>query len=268
MSDLVLPSLWVPERRIRKPSFNFIRNLMSPMPGRMISGGKTVTFEGLLLSYEPQAWWKLNEANGSSTVADSSGNGWTGTCAGVTLGATGPGIVPGATACHFSSGPTSTGIGIQMSGPLAPFQDHDFSVIAMVSDVNTGATQNPAIFSVGKNETTDECMAWSVVPPDWAIGQWFDDWTSSIAEDTSGAWHFMSYTYHAATKTGTMYKDGTGAVSHTFTGVLNVPNGYYVNVGNGLGADPWLTWIGTLAEVAVYNFQLSSGQLSALNALV
>lgn len=60
-----------------------------------VSASITVaTYDQLVASLSPSAWWKLNDAVGSTTVADSSGNGYTGTITGgVTLGQ--PGAIVG-----------------------------------------------------------------------------------------------------------------------------------------------------------------------------
>lgn len=45
-------------------------------------------YDTAVAGYAPAAWWKLADSNGSSTAADSSGNGWTGTATSVTFGET------------------------------------------------------------------------------------------------------------------------------------------------------------------------------------
>ena len=71
-----------------------------------IGGTSQLTYDQFLATFVPTAWWKLADAVASSTAADSSGNGWTGTVSGtVTFGET-PGPIAGTasdTAALFGS---------------------------------------------------------------------------------------------------------------------------------------------------------------------
>ncbi|TNA12128.1 hypothetical protein EMF73_34460, partial [Klebsiella pneumoniae] len=93
------------------------------------------SYDSYLASLNPSAWWKLADAVGSGTVADSSGNGHTGTVTGgVTFGQTGP-IVGGKAAAFDGS-----------TGYIATAYQPTFETITIAVWANAVADLGPFTF--------------------------------------------------------------------------------------------------------------------------
>ena len=105
----------------------------------LLSSRATMTYDAYLRTLAPSGWWKLSDAVGSLTAADSSGNGYTGTVnGGVTFGQPGPiAGAPQDTAALFDG--TSGYVAVGTEAALAPFGT-DFTVLGWIRPSSSPAT--------------------------------------------------------------------------------------------------------------------------------
>ena len=213
-------------------------------------------YDALLRSFGPSAWWKLADAVGSSTAADSSGNGYVGTVnGGVTFGQPGPiASTPADTAALFDqSGAVqyiSTGLAVPVGG--------DFTALAW-GYPETGLGGDLLIARSGY----DACGILSQSNSDGTISFGATVYTGGnnynfeSAHRPMNAWYFVVASY-SATAGMTLYVNGAVAMSEpTWTG------------GNTLVAD-WSigdttgNWTGLAAQCAPFPTALSAAQIAAL----
>ena len=190
-------------------------------------------YNTLLASLNPLVWWKLDDAPGSTTAADSSGNGHNATATNVTFGSAGP--VAGGTAASFN-GTSST----LTSSYVLPALDQITAMVwyyvsAWPSGFNPRYVTNnhadgtPYVgFELFLNDPTQ-------VPgqsPMFCVG---DGSTSSqqtglANSGTAGQWHMMVGTYDG--KTVSVYQDGQLLASSSFSGQIATST---FGVGGGFG---------------------------------
>jgi len=247
------PELVLPQRGI------WLYKLMpkSPIP--------KLTYDATVLFDAPQAYWKLNETNGSSTVADATGNGWTGTTVGSpTLGdVSSPGTI-GGTTCAFANDPasgTSSKFTIAPSGVLlATLQSHDFTLEGWVWLSSSWASTQNQIFAAGDGFTTDQALQFQYESgPTFNVDFWADGFNTAKTI-TTNTWHHVAWTFTTATKVSHFYVDGSDiGTTHTHTGQ---PNMNANNWAIGGSSTYWRSWYGKLSRIALYNYVLSSSQVS------
>lgn len=223
-------------------------------------GGPT-GYDKLVASLGPSGWWKLADAVGSTTAADSSGNGYTGTVnGGVTFGEAGhPWWALGYTGALFDG---STG-DITIATPaalLALFQDHDFTVTGWANPTSSFGQQ--AIFSLGQGITAGEGFGLFLNSGYWhATGAYQDIQDPTAA--TLSVWQQATATFVASTGLMTLYVNGGEVVSGSFASGVNVPTTTTTAyIGQGAWFPAWFD--GDLAEVAVFDFALTAAQISQL----
>lgn len=215
-------------------------------------------YSDVILADGPVGYWRLNDAVGSGTVADSSGNGYTGTVnGGVTLGETGflasaatcakfdgsTGYISCATANYFTGGDISVeGWILQLvRQPWARLLDFGNGPASDNIFVTTSAGNNdgPTMFGVYQGATASQ---WGT-PGLEALGQWY---------------HFVGVL------SGTdqvMYVNGVAVVTNTGSVVDNNVS----RADNYIGHSNWAGdsyYNGYLAEVAVYNKALTAQQVA------
>lgn len=229
-------------------------------------GPSAATYDAVVLADGPEAFWKLDEPNGSATVADSTGNGNTGTVSATAptpgLGqATAPGTIGGTSLGIAGSGNPAEYYGINpQAGLLAALQNHDFSIESwsLRATPMLGNTPN-MIFNAGNARANDQQFIYDYNTGGFAVGFWNDDWQVPSA-GTQGDWHQTIFAWVHATKVGTWYTDGASVGNHTFAASLNVNN-----LGWSIGANPntaigWNAWNGNLSRISVYNYVLTATQ--------
>lgn len=233
--------------------------------GPSYSIAPTAAYDGLLKSFAPQGWWKLADASGSSTAADSSGNGYTGTATSVTFGETGP--VTGNTAGSFNG--TSSAV----TTTLNPSGWNALSVVGWYNFNGTfPATTNPRIVA---NDHTDQPgddngFELFIAGADTTSGVYWYVGNGSVAASVTvpnvghaSGWHMLVGVYDGSS----IYVYQDGAV----IGSASAPGGPVSKGSNGVGIgfDPAYTGdyvAGYLAEVAVFDAVLSPVAIQRLYA--
>ena len=89
----------------------------------------------VVLPYPPEAYWPLNDRSGSTTAADLSGNGYTGTYVGATPGV--PGLMPAVSDTAASFDGADDYVSVPGSSNLDPA---DMTVEAWVNPTSLGST--------------------------------------------------------------------------------------------------------------------------------
>jgi hypothetical protein len=227
-----------------------------PHPLPLMIGG--LSYNAYLASLAPVAWWELDDPAGSTTVADSSGNGLTGTVnGGVTLGSTT--APPGGTSALFNG---STGyISIPHTFALA-----SFSMVTWV--LKPSATNYPRVFSTGNYYSTGSGFGFQADSSNWVWA------VASTAKNTSGylngsplndgKWHMFVGTFNAANGQSLLYEDGAQNASGTATEVQTTQTTAYIGYG---GPGDGNYYPGNIAQVAIFNYPLTAQQVSALYSL-
>src|SRR5579884_3764625 len=131
-----------------------------------------------VLATSPALYWRLNDPAGSSVVADSSGNGWTGTVgSGVTLGQ--PGALPAdssAGAAYFNNTANAT---IRSSySPFVAGSQRTFMGWGNLSDFSTAAalfgSNDSDPYDAGLFVQTNQSVHWRAQGPNDLI--WTNAW--------------------------------------------------------------------------------------------
>ena len=221
-------------------------------PNQSAPGFVTTSYDQLVTSMHPAAWWKLADAAGSTTAADSSGNGYTGTVnGGVTLGQ--PGAIastPSDTAALFDG---STGyITSSFAAPMASattvawFNMPATNINALILNSSTSGGYN-----IGVSNGTG-----SAVGDTLTLGLPF-----VIAVPTGVAvapgWHQVVLVLDASGHQQVFY-DGQLVYSGTYT-IATAPAAWEIG---GAGNSAW--WPSDIAQVAVFPTALTAAQVLAL----
>lgn len=111
-----------------------------------IGGVAQLTYDQVLSSLAPTAWWKLADAVASTTAADSSGNGWTGTATSITFGET-----PGPIAATASDTAALFGSSSSIATSFNPSGITQFSMGAWV---NMGGLTPSASYYLAASDAT------------------------------------------------------------------------------------------------------------------
>lgn len=220
-----------------------------------------MSYDSLVLSDGAVAYWKLDDANGAATIADSTGNGYTAT--------TGANFASGLGTVDSPSGLSGTCLALtgQASGGTATatltatgtlltcMQTHDFSIEAWLKQSDTGASY--AAFAAGVLGTTDQNVIMTNETGNAGVRFDNDNWTAITA--LPAAWTYCVFTFTTSTKVGRYYKNGTVIGStNTFTGQPNPGSARYIG-----GSDAFHSWFGHMQRLAVYPSVLSSAQVTA-----
>jgi alpha-galactosidase len=224
---------------------------LDPGAATAIRYRKVTSHAALLAAAEPAGWWRLGEGSGSGTVADSSGNGLTGSASGVAFGA--PAAIAGDT--DTAAGFDGSSSHINLGNPTA-LQLTTCSVEAWVQTTNTAhAGQAVAI----------KWYAWGLflavgVP---ALYDWHADVRHQCGTDAfvaDGQWHHVVLTFqNAVTNATRIYVDGELRLTTTVT-IQNNDHQVIIGAGNIPATTDWYT--GTIDEVAIYPRLLTAGEIA------
>ena len=185
-----------------------------------VGGTSQLTYDQLVSTLVPTAWWKLADASGT-TAADSSGNGWTGTATSVTFGET-PGPVVGTaadTAALFGSSAVIT-------TSYAPSGQSAFTVAAWVN--MEGLSPSTAYTLVATDKTSSTNNGFEFLLNDNS-GSWYpqmyvgngsanvngESGVGTYPLATSG-WQFIVATFSAGTEAVKIYVNAV-ATGHSAT---------------------------------------------------
>src|SRR5262252_2597197 len=244
--------------------------LVTKLTGTLVAqggvGGPGGSYPASVLADAPSLYWRLGEIAGSTTVADSSGNGGTGTIGtGVTLGNSGPLVGDGNTSAYFPN--TDAG---HIQGPyLACFNGGPWSVEWWGSHPNNPGQDFPSLV------IADAKAGYQYIATLGAGGPKIDFLTETTTSGTPysagyGIWHHYVCTFDPASRLGRIYVDGAAVPDgpHTFAQASIVTSGSYT--GNGLrvggiyeGNGQHTSMLGYLDEVAVYPVVLTPARILA-----
>jgi hypothetical protein len=219
-----------------------------------------VSYDSYLSSLNPSLWWKLADVVGSVTALDSSGNGHTGSVVGtVTFGSSSaPTVISPATSALFDG---TSGLVIISSNVIGVFPTQ-LSLVCWFRTV--GSIAAPVIFDIespSNGSYVDVAIVSGTVRFECGIGT--TTIASSSASVNDGNWHMAVLTLNTS-HVMNGYIDGVSVISPTT--VVN-PS---LNMGNPftrMGSDFFGNFFsGYMCEGAVFNYALSSTQISALYA--
>lgn len=229
-------------------------------------------YDRLLASYSPVAWWKLADASGSATAADSSGNGYGGTVSGgVTFGEVGPipgtpsdtgALFDGSTGYVSSTLPALTGaLTLIAWAKLASATPAEYGGIA---GFRLGKGANPTAPATGEfyflqlqGTANLECRFQNLAGTNYA----FENVPLSV-----GTWQMLAMTYDGSS-TLTLYIDGSQYGTVAASGALGALSDAF-----GIGAN-WNSiqgafnfFGGEVAQTAVFTRALGASQIAELYA--
>jgi titin len=223
------------------------------------TGPASSGFDTLVSAFSPAAWYTLNDSSGSTSAADSSGNNNTLTTSGtVTFNRAGP-IVPspGDTGALFSSSALSGASGLGESsawsvGLWAKTSTSSSLPAAISIDVPGSWPDDLAILYIGENtENGGTRVYWNNA--------------SALTTNTSvvdGTWHY--YVLELSGTTLSLYIDGSLAASSTVAPESFTPTSLSLGATNDNGSLVQ-NFNGSLSEVTVFNYPLSSTQIATLD---
>jgi YD repeat-containing protein len=207
-------------------------------------------YAAAVLGDGPEAYWKLDEASGT-TANDATGHGHTGTIAGgVTLGAPGALVGDPDTAMHFDG---STGKITVANLTGLPSGASPYTIEAWVNFTGSG---NQGMAGWGNYGTALQ-MNVLRTESNYGIRNYWgnnDLWVATPINPWSGAWHYVVASYDGTTRR--IYYDGMWINQDTPA----APNVQLTNFTLGVSnSTEWLA--GTLDDVAIYTRALSQDQI-------
>jgi len=236
------------------------------------------TYANAVLADSPNAYWRLGEPAGSTTVVDSSGHGWTGTISGTeTLGAAGA-LMNDPDTAMLSPGAGDVQTQYVQSSVTAYSEElwlkstqTDPHVMLLEDRGNppTGLSLTIWLGQNGGNTTGTGLLTFEMDTNNIDIGQ------TTVAPYNDGLWHHVVGTWSAPAGTAiapsqfTIYVDGqlvpTYADNNNYCGCPTPTSPLSGNGGTVFGGYPGQTaFKGTLDEVAIYPAALSASQVAAL----
>ncbi len=218
------------------------------------------TEEDIAKSFTPAAWWELADAAGSTTAADSSGNGNTGTVNGsVTFGKAGP-LEGGTTAAfdgstgsittalNFASSWTALSLAAWVQIPAASTQ---VSGVVGNSNAASGGGASLQVSDSGGDLAIELNISTSAGP---VSASFVNDIGVAWAD---GNWHHVAVTWNGSTVDG--YLDSQLIGSAAVTGTLTAGSSA-VCIGDAGGS----YFLGNIAQVLVTNWALPQADVVAL----
>lgn len=224
-------------------------------------------YDTLLAGYSPLLWWKLADPPATTTVADSSGNGYTGSVTpnggSVTFGGAGP--VSGETSALFA-GVTP----YVLSGTL-PTTQAPFTAIAWMKTTITGSTYGAEIVNTRPPGEMSFDLAYGVgnvasnFTCDFGTGAaWLDTGVAgTVTAPNDNLWHMVVVV--ATTTTYDYYLDGVSFASGSLAGTTLLCDATHPLT---VAAYPALLgnsqFNGSLAQIALIPSALTAPEIAAL----
>jgi Concanavalin A-like lectin/glucanases superfamily len=222
----------------------------------------SLAYDRQVLADSPAVWWKLADASGASTAADSSGNSNTGTAANVTFAVPGPVTGNATETAGLFNGTSST-----ITSTWQPATPAAFTIEAWVNMRGATPSGSPRIAA---NSHPDGDSKGFQLMLNLSTSQWFPEVffgngsasqsaQAPIALPTSG-WHHIAATF--GTGTIRLYVDGIQVATASLTG----PLGTGAAGGLGAGFNPAYSGdylAGMIGQVAGYTTALSAARILA-----
>lgn len=196
------------------------------------------------------AWWKLDDASGTSAV-DSSGNGYAATLTGSPLPRWTNGLLAGAVwldGVDFQGYAQAPSITYGTNFSLAAWVLPDNLSVAYRRIFETRFAYN---FYLGSGPEMTNAL-WIVNNP--SIG------TCKGGQFTAGSWAHVCGTYDAASGQGILYFNGVAVNTNTFTAPTNGPWVGYI--GSSYVHDS--KWLGRIDDVRVYSRAITPAEVSTI----
>ena len=222
------------------------------------------SYETQVAALSPRAWYKLGEPVGSTTAADSSGNGYTGTVTGtVNFGQSGP--FPYLTTVSGFSVNASSGYITSNTGVVATtnvsmgawFNMPAATASGIILMLHNAATNTGYGFGIGSNSAPNADALGNTLQGLFENVRWIP--TNVVV--TPG-WHFVVMTLDASGYPR-FYLDGfqvftdTGTVASAPTGILSIGS-------DAISPSYQRIFSGTISEVILFTSTLSAGQVLSL----
>ena len=224
-------------------------------PGSWIAT-TSLSYDQLITSYNPTAWWKLNDAVGSPAASDSSGGRFGTTASGtVTFGATGP-IIGSQTNTAVTFTATTSGQ-LTTSTPVSlnlNTQSFTFSAwIKPTSYPSSGTAQIIGYFpNIGITLETNGAMK-----------LWFNGIGTPTGSVSTNVWHHVVGTYTAGTNARTLYLDGV--LVGTDSGGTITDLSSVISIGGAIYWSGYATYFnGSIAEASILPVTLTAAQVLQL----
>jgi len=214
-------------------------------------------YDPLVLAAGPGAWWKLADAAGSGTAADSSGNSHPGTATGLTFGNASE-AVTGNTSASMLAANTPKILTTYNPGPLA-----SLTVEAWVNlNFQSQGANNPRLIASSHTDSDNhgfQLMITNAGQPQFWVGNGTASGNAAGGTVPSSGWTYLAGTYDGTSVK--LYVNGILKTTSAFTGSMAAG----LASGIGLGYNPayngdYLS--GLLAECAVYGTALTSQQIA------
>ena len=224
-------------------------------PGSWIAT-TSLSYDQLITSYNPTAWWKLNDAVGSPAASDSSGGRFGATASGtVTFGATGP----------ITGSPTNTAATFTAttSGQL-------ITSTPVSLNLNTQSCTFSAWIKITSYPSSNTALIIGYFPnigitldPASTMKLWFNGIGNPIGSVSTNVWHHVVGTYTAGTNARTLYLDGV--LVGTDSGGTITDLSSVISIG---GANYWSGYAtyfnGSIAEASILPVTLTAAQVLQL----
>lgn len=225
----------------------------------------SASYDSVILADSPSYYWSWSESSGTTAhdTADSNAGTWVGT---VALGQTGIGDGETAVLLDGSSGMMETATQLASPGPQSPF-----TLECWIKTAN-GYASGGGLFGFADTQTgstgTYDRQVWMDNSGKLNFGI-FSGGVISIASTAAyndGSWHYVVARI-ASSSNMSLWVDGIQVASNSNT---SAPVGYtgYWRVGSLGGTSGWspapasLYLAATMAKVAIYNYALTSTQIS------
>jgi Concanavalin A-like lectin/glucanases superfamily/Domain of unknown function (DUF4082) len=216
--------------------------------------------EDVAKSLTPTAWWELDDAAGSSTAVDSSGNGNTGTIhGGITFGETGP--LEGGTTAAFDGSTGFIATGLNFSSSWTELSLAGWVQIPADNSQVSGVVGNSNAASAGganlqvSNSGGDLAIQLNI---DTSAGATSASFVNGLGvEWGDGKWHHVAVTWNGSTVA--CYLDAEPIGTSPITGSLTTGSSDVT-----VGAAGGNYFLGNMAQVLVTNSALAPGDVIAL----
>jgi Concanavalin A-like lectin/glucanases superfamily len=234
---------------------NTVQAVFGDLPAAVIQPYDTV-----IAADAPAAWWKLADAPGSGTAADSSGGGHAGTPASVTFGASGPlPMAPAETAASFDGAASKIDTTYNPSGG---------SALSVEAWVNLAGRTQPANGRILANSHTDaDVKGFQLMLSAGTTPQaWFGNGTTAANVIAAAALPAAGWTHLAATWDGATVRLYVNGAPVAATAALSGTLAAGTATGTGIGYNPAYSGdftAGLIGQAAVYTAALTPTQVLA-----